>query len=43
MESLVGKLRGKAIDPLIHVKGSVTLLLQLGRKAHVHAPTQNEE
>ena len=35
-ESLVGKSRGKASDPLIHVKGSVTLLLELGRKAHVH-------
>ena len=43
-ESLVGKHRGKAlgkaIDPLIHVKGSVTLLLQLGRKAHVHSPLE---
>ena len=38
-ENFVGKPRGKATDPLIHVKGSVTLLLQLGRKAHVHAPT----
>ena len=41
-ESLVGrpsgKALGKATDPLIHAKGSVTLLLQLGRKAHVHAP-----
>ena len=36
-ESLVGKPRGKATDPLIHAKGSTTLLLQLGRKAHVHA------
>ena len=35
----VGKPRGKATDPLIHAKGSVTLLLQLGRKGHVHAPT----
>ena len=42
-ESLVGKLRGKATDPLIHAKGSVTLLLQLGRKAHVHAPTRDED
>ena len=42
-ESLVGKPRGKASDPLIHVKGSVTLLLQLGRKAHVHAPTRDED
>ena len=39
-ESLVGKPRGKATDPLTHVKESVTLLLQLGRKAHVHAPTR---
>ena len=42
-ESLVGKPRWKAIDPLIHAKGSVTLLLQLGRKAHVHAPTRDED
>ena len=33
-------LQGKATDPLIHAKGSATLLLQLGRKAHVHAPIQ---
>ena len=42
-ESLAGKPRGKATDPLIHGKGSATLLLQLGRKAHVHAPTRDEE
>ena len=42
-ESLLGNPRGKATDPLIHVKGSVTLLLQLGRKAHVHAPTRDED
>ena len=42
-KSLVGKPRGKTPDPLIHVKGSVTLLLQLGRKAHVHAPTRDED
>ena len=42
-ESLVGKPRGKATDPLIHGKGSVKLLLQLGRKAHVHAPTRDED
>ena len=42
-ESLVGKPRGKATDPLIHEKGSATLLLQLGRKAHVHAPTRDED
>ena len=39
-ESLVGKPGGKATDPLIHAKGSATLLLQLGRKAHVHASIQ---
>ena len=42
-ESLMGKPRGKAPDSLIHAKGSVTLLLQLGRKGHVHAPTRDEE
>ena len=42
-ESHVGKPRVKAPDPLIHAKGSVTLLLQLGRKAHVHAPTRDED
>ena len=42
-DSLVGKPRGKATDPLIHAKGSLTLLLQLGRKAHVHAPTRDED
>ena len=42
-ESLVGKPRGKATDPLIHAKGSVTLLLQLRRKAHLHAPTRDED
>ena len=42
-ESLVGKPRGKATDPLIHAKESVTLLLQLGRKAQVHAPTRDED
>ena len=42
-ESLVGKPRGKAPDPLIHVKRSMTLLLELGRKAHVHAPTRDED
>ena len=42
-ESLVGKPRGKATDPLIRVKGSVTLLLQLGRKADVHAPNRDED
>ena len=42
-ESLVGKPRRKATDPLIHLTRSVTLLLQLGRKAHVHAPTRDED
>ena len=42
-DSPVGKPRGKATDPLIHAKGSVTLLLQLGRKAHVYAPIQDED
>ena len=42
-ESLVGKPRGKATEPLIHAKGSATLLLQLGRIAHVHAPTRDED
>ena len=42
-DSLVGKPRGKAPDPLIHEKESVTLLLQLGRKAHMHAPTRDED
>ena len=42
-ESLLGQPRGKALDPLIHAKGSVTLLLKLGRKAHVHAPTRDED
>ena len=46
-ESLVGKPRGKAsrkaTDPLIHAKGSVTVLLQLGRKVHVHVPSRDED
>ena len=42
-ESLLGKPRGKATNPLIHAKGSATLLLQLGRKADVHAPTRDED
>ena len=39
----MGKPRGKAAYTLIHAKGSVTLLLQPGRKAHEHAPTQDED
>ena len=42
-ESLVGKPRGKATDLLNHAKGIVTLLLQLERKPHVHAPTRDED
>ena len=42
-ESLGGKPRGKATDPLIHANGSTTLLLKLERKAHVHAPTRDED
>ena len=42
-EILVGKPRGKDTDPLIYSKGSMRLLLQLGRKAHVHAPTRDED
>ena len=46
-ESLVGKTRGKprgkAADASFDSKGSLTLLLQLGRKEHVHAPTRDED
>ena len=42
-DSPVGKPRGKATDPLIPAKGSMTLLLQLGRKSHVQAPTRDED
>ena len=42
-ESLVGKPRGTATDLLIHVKGRVTLLLELGRKVLVLAPTRDED
>ena len=42
-ESLVGKPIGKATDPLIHIKGCVTLLLQLGRKSYLHAPNGDED
>ena len=42
-ESIVGKPRGKATDPLIHAKGSVTLLLQLERKSHVQASSRDED
>ena len=42
-ESLVGKTRGNTRYPLNYVKGSLTLLLQLGTKAHMHAPTRDED
>ena len=42
-ESLDGKPQGKDTDPLIHSPGSVTMLLHLGRKAHEHAPTRDED
>ena len=42
-ESVMGKSRGKATDPLIQEKGSMTLLLQLGRKSHVHAPSRDKD
>ena len=42
-ESLVGKPRGKATNPLIHTKGSVKLLRELGRKSHLQAPTRHED
>ena len=41
-ESFVGKPRVKATDPFILAKGGVTLLLQLGRIAHVHAPLETK-
>ena len=42
-ESLGGKPRGKATDPLILATGNVTLLLQLWRNSLVHAPTRAED
>ena len=42
-ESLVEKPQAIDTVPLIHAKGSVTLLLQLERKAHVQAPTRDED
>ena len=33
----------KDTDPLIHAKGSMTLLLQLGSKEHVHSSTRDED
>ena len=40
LESLVGKPRGNATHPFFHAMGSVTPLLQLGRKVHLHAPLE---
>ncbi|KAI4552928.1 hypothetical protein MJG53_000103 [Ovis ammon polii x Ovis aries] len=42
-ESLVGKTRGKIIDPLIHAADCVTLLLPLWGKAQVHARIRDED
>ena len=42
-ESLVGNPRWKATDPMIDAAGNVTLLLQVGRKAHGHAPSRAED
>ncbi|KAI4552866.1 hypothetical protein MJG53_000397 [Ovis ammon polii x Ovis aries] len=42
-ERLVGKTRGKTIDPLIHAAECVTLLLPLWRKAQVHARIRDED
>ena len=38
----LGKPRWKATDPLIHLTRTVALLLQLGRTAHMHAPSRDE-
>ena len=43
LESLMGKTRGKTIDPLIHESNCVTLLLPLLRKAQVHARIRDED
>ncbi|KAI4552102.1 hypothetical protein MJG53_000073 [Ovis ammon polii x Ovis aries] len=42
-ESLMGKTRGKTIDPLLHAADWVTLLLPLWRKAQVHARIRDED
>ena len=42
-ESLVGKTRGRDIEPLIHAAECVTLLLPLWRKAQVHARIRGED
>ncbi|KAI4552020.1 hypothetical protein MJG53_000194 [Ovis ammon polii x Ovis aries] len=42
-ERLVGKTRGKTIDPLIHAADCETLLLPLWRKAQVHSRIRDED
>ena len=42
-ESLLRKPRVKATDFFIHAKGSMTLLLQLGRKVHVNDLSRDED
>ena len=42
-ESLLRKRRVKATDFFIHAKGSMTLLLQLGRKVQVHDLSRDED
>ncbi|KAI4552853.1 hypothetical protein MJG53_000384 [Ovis ammon polii x Ovis aries] len=42
-ESLMGKTRGKTIDPLLHAADCVTLLLPLWRKAQVDARIRDED
>ena len=42
-ESLMGKTRGKTIDPLLHAADCVTLLLALWRKGQVHACIRDED
>jgi len=42
-ESLVGKPRGKTVDPLIQAAECMTLLLPLWRKAQVHARIRDED
>ena len=41
-DSPVGKPRGKATDPLIHAKGSMILLLQLGKKRTCMPPLETK-
>ncbi|KAI4556851.1 hypothetical protein MJG53_018805 [Ovis ammon polii x Ovis aries] len=42
-ESIVGKPRGKTIDPLIHAEDCMTVLLPLWRKAQAHARIGDED